>query len=91
MRHAETVRVLNELASKSHLMTQLAMITIYLLDDPNYTNEDGARDLIRIINDMDSLSSWISLDDETVQGEVAAVEEQSENGKDHSTMLGGCE
>lgn len=91
MPYAEAVRDLNELASKSHLISQLAMITVYLLDDPNYTRQDAARDLVGIINELDSLSSWISLDDETMQDEVAAAEEQRGNGKDHSTLLAGSE
>lgn len=39
---------------------------------------------------MDSVAAWISLDNTTTRNEVA-VEEESENAKDHSTLLGGCE
>ena len=76
--YRETVHDLNDLAITTRLMSELSMITIYLLDDPNYSREDAARDLIGIINDLDTVSGCIFIDDiDTVQAidEVAAEKE----------------
>ncbi|QSO55476.1 helix-turn-helix domain-containing protein (plasmid) [Alicyclobacillus curvatus] len=62
MGYSDTVHELNAVAVRSHLISQLSMIAIYLLDDPNYSREDAARDLVGIINDLDSVSSYITIE-----------------------------
>jgi hypothetical protein len=58
MGYSDTVHELNAVAVRSHLISQLSMIAIYLLDDPNYSREDAARDLVN----MDSVSSYITVE-----------------------------